>query len=97
MSSRNLRLNSEDHKAALIFNKALIFAKDELSKGKDFKFVQEKVRAMCLLETRIRLEYFELADAEDLNLLDKLKENGQSILLIAGFVGEVRLIDNMFV
>lgn len=97
MSSRNLRLNSEERKAALIFNKALIFAKAELSKGKDFKFVQEKVRAMCLPETRVRLEYFELADAEDLNLLDKLKENGQSILLIAGFVGEVRLIDNMFV
>ena len=97
MSSRNLRLNSNDRKAALVFNKALIFAKAELSNGKDFKFVQEQVRAMCLMETSVRLEYFELADAETLTALDKVSGFGQSILLIAGFVGEVRLIDNMLV
>ena len=52
---------------------------------------------MCLQENDVRLEYFELADAENLTLLENVKKANQSILLIAGFVGEIRLIDNMFV
>ena len=97
MSSRNLRLNVEERKSALFFYRALQFAKTELLKGTDLKSVQTKVREMCSLEPRVRLEYFELADTENLNLLESVKQPTPSILLVAGFVGEIRLIDNMFV
>lgn len=97
MSSRNLRLTDDQRKTALIFYKALIFATTEIKKGTDLKFIKEKVSKMCLLENDVRLEYLEFADAENLNLLENVTHANQSILLIAGFVGEIRLIDNMFV
>jgi pantoate--beta-alanine ligase len=97
MSSRNLRLSDEHRKIALVFYRALMFAKTEFKKGTNFKFIKEQVTKMCLQEPDVRLEYFELANDENLNLLENVKQANQSILLIAGFVGEIRLIDNMFV
>jgi pantoate--beta-alanine ligase len=97
MSSRNLRLSTEQRKTALVFYRVLTFAKAEIKKGADLKSIKEKVTKMCFLENDVRLEYFELADAENLNLLENVKNANQSILLIAGFVGEIRLIDNMFI
>ena len=97
MSSRNLRLNYDQRKTALVFYRALMFAKAELKKEKDLKFIKEQVTKMCLQENDVRLEYFELADVENLTLLENVKQANQSIVLIAGFVGEIRLIDNMFV
>ena len=97
MSSRNLRLSDEHRKTALVFYRALMFAKTEFKKGTNLKFVKEQVTKMCLHEADVRLEYFELADVENLNLLENVKPANQSIVLIAGFVGEIRLIDNMFV
>lgn len=97
MSSRNLRLNVEERKSALVFYRSLLFAREALLKGIDLKSVQTKVREMCSQEPRVRLEYFALADTENLNLLESVKQSTPSILLMAGFVGEIRLIDNMFV
>lgn len=97
MSSRNLRLNEDERRSALVFYRALSFAKSEVRKGTDLKMLKDKVREMCSQETGVRLEYFALADTENLNLLESVKLTTPSILLIAGFVGEIRLIDNMFV
>jgi len=97
MSSRNLRLNKAERQTALVLQRALNFAKTELKKGIDLKSIKAKVREMCDKETNVKLEYFELANTENLNLIDDVKQADQSILLIAGFVGEIRLIDNMFV
>ena len=44
----------------------------------------------------ITLEYFEIAESKNLNLIDNVKAANEPIMCIAGFVGEVRLIDNMF-
>lgn len=97
MSSRNLRLNVEERKSALVFYRSLLFAKEALLKELDLKSVQAKIREMCSLESNVRLEYFALANTENLNLLESVKQSTPSILLMAGFVGEIRLIDNMFV
>lgn len=97
MSSRNLRLREDERKSALVFYRALRFAKTELQKGTDLISVKDKVSEMCSQETGVRLEYFALADTENLKLLERVKLTTPSILLIAGFVGEIRLIDNMFV
>ena len=43
----------------------------------------------------IKLEYFELADTSNLMSLKNVAEIDKAILLIAGYVGEVRLIDNL--
>lgn len=97
MSSRNLRLSEAERKSALVFYRALSFAKTELRKGIDLTSIKETIHTMCLQENHVRIEYFELADTENLNLLDNVEQANHAILLMAGFVGEIRLIDNMFI
>ena len=96
MSSRNLRLTAEQREQATIFFQALLFAKENLKAGKDVDMVSRKVREIIEKSGAITLEYFEVADSKNLNLLDNVKAADHPIMCIAGFVGDVRLIDNMF-
>jgi pantoate--beta-alanine ligase len=96
MSSRNLRLEARQREQATIFYQSLVEAKKALIAGQSVaevkNFIQQKVKSKG-----IQLEYFEVADSKNLNLLDSVKEKkNQIILCIAGYVGEIRLIDNMF-
>jgi pantoate--beta-alanine ligase len=96
MSSRNLRLNISEREQATIFYRALVSAKDQLKLGKNVDAVSRSVREMVEENGMITLEYFEIAESKNLNLLDNVKAAEHPIMCIAGFVGEVRLIDNMF-
>ncbi|MCW5912124.1 MAG: pantoate--beta-alanine ligase [Cyclobacteriaceae bacterium] len=95
MSSRNMRLSTQQRKDAPVFYQALQHAKKMLLSGKDLKAVQNEIQLMCERKPGVRLEYFALADKENLKLAESV--TGQSILLIAGYVGEIRLIDNLVV
>jgi pantoate--beta-alanine ligase len=97
MSSRNLRLNSDQRKKAIVFYKALVEARDLLKKGVDLSEVKSKVRSIVESDAEVKLEYVELANRKNLNLLENVNADDQAILCIAGFVGEIRLIDNLFV
>lgn len=97
MSSRNLRLNTEERTKALVFFRSLQLAREELLKGRNLKEVKNKIKLMFDSLPGVRLEYFEIANAENLTVLDSVSSSTNCIMLIAGFVGEVRLIDNMFV
>jgi pantoate--beta-alanine ligase len=44
----------------------------------------------------MRLEYFELTNSKNLTVLNKVDDAVLPIMCIAGYAGEVRLIDNMF-
>ncbi len=96
MSSRNLRLNPEQRQHATIFYKAMVDAKALLNKGKDIAFVKRKVQEMVDNEEDTGLEYFEVAESKNLNVLEFVNGAEMPIMCIAGYVGEVRLIDNMF-
>jgi pantoate--beta-alanine ligase len=97
MSSRNLRLSPEERVKALIFFKSLQLGRVELQKGTSLKEVKTKIQSLFEAISNVRLEYFEVANAGNLTILDSVNDANGSIMLIAGFVGEVRLIDNMFV
>jgi pantoate--beta-alanine ligase len=96
MSSRNLRLNPDQRKQATVFFHALSFANKELLSGKDIETTRKKVKEIIEQHAGIVLEYFEVADSKNLNLLENVKDSNRPIMCIAGFVGEIRLIDNMF-
>jgi pantoate--beta-alanine ligase len=96
MSSRNMRLNTDQRKQALVFYKALAQAKNDLMNGALLINVKNDVRQLVEAEPGIKLEYFELADSKNLNLLENVSTSEKPIMCIAGFVGDVRLIDNMF-
>jgi pantoate--beta-alanine ligase len=96
MSSRNLRLTAEERRKAIVFYQALLAAKHLFRKGESLDKVSNMVQEMVENIPDITLEYFEVAESKNLNLLDNVKTADQPIMCIAGFVGEVRLIDNMF-
>ncbi len=93
MSSRNMRLNEAERKKAIVFYESLSTAKKLLLQGESLLNMKEFVKQKCESIDGIRLDYFELADSENLNLVETVTD--KSVLLIAGFVGEVRLIDNL--
>jgi pantoate--beta-alanine ligase len=93
MSSRNQRLNKEEQTNATVFYQALQMAKDLLKNGESIIPVREKVKQLCESKPAVRLEYFEWVDAANLKPSENV--SSQTILLIAGYVGEVRLIDNL--
>lgn len=97
LSSRNLRLNPQERKKAVVFYKGLLQARAALKEGNKIEVVKAKVKANIEQYPDVRLEYFELADSKNLNLLDHVESSEHPIMCIAGYVGEVRLIDNMFI
>lgn len=97
LSSRNQRLNVEQREKATVFYKSLIVAKAALESGKNLKGVKAEAKTAIERYPDVKLEYFELADSKNLNLLDNVDASEQPILCIAGYVGEVRLIDNVFI
>jgi pantoate--beta-alanine ligase len=93
MSSRNMRLNETERKKAIVFFHALTDAKKMLKSGEQISKIKELVKQKCESVDGIKLEYFELANAENLKSTESVTNT--SVLLIAGFVGEIRLIDNL--
>jgi pantothenate synthetase len=86
LSSRNQRLTAEERQIAPMLYRALRIAGRE--------GVQEAV-AFLETEPRIRLEYLEAVNPEDVR---PVSESERPVLLaIAAWIGKVRLIDNLLV
>lgn len=96
LSSRNFRLTAEQRKKAIVFYQGLSAAKAALKEGQALATVRKKVQESVEIFPDVRLEYFELADSQNLNALQNVEQSERPILCIAGYVGEIRLIDNMF-
>jgi pantoate--beta-alanine ligase len=96
MSSRNLRLSAEHRQLAGIFYKALLEAKQKIVSKIPVSEVKEFVEKLINAQPQSRLEYFELADSSNLNLLNNVSDGNRPIMCIAGYIGEIRLIDNMY-
>lgn len=95
MSSRNLRLDDQQRKSATVLFRALSEARKLLAGGETVKNVKTVVKQMTEQE-KIRLEYFEVAESQNLLLLDHVEGADSPILCIAAYAGSIRLIDNMF-
>jgi len=95
MSSRNKRLSPDERKTASVIFRSLTKAKQEIA-GKSMTEIKKEAEIL-LQQSGLRLEYLELADRSDLKLIQQYNPANPSILLIAAYLGEVRLIDNMFV
>lgn len=96
MSSRNARLTAEQREKAVIIYRTLKNAVQQLKNDKPVSHVKAAVAKAFEGDAAVRLEYFEVADSENLKPLNDVKKSARPILCIAAFVGEVRLIDNMF-
>ncbi len=97
LSSRNARLSKDDLKQALLLSESLNYGLKTLKVKPEFAIVRDEVAKRFEGIEGVKLEYFELVDRESLELLEKFDKKRNSILLIAAYIGEVRLIDNMLV
>jgi len=94
LSSRNQRLSDNGREKALLLFQSLRFSRDELLKGKSIAEVRKEVQIRFNKTEGVQLEYLELADSHTLEILEH-GEKVSAVILIAGFVDDVRLIDNM--
>lgn len=94
MSSRNAYLDPQQRKSALVLSRSLklveqLFAQDERDAG---KLIAGGKNAFAE-EPSVRLDYFELVDTENLDLIQTV--TGTALVAVAAFVGTTRLIDNI--
>jgi len=94
MSSRNVRLTSEQRISAVEISQTL-FKAQVLAKAYSIEelksFVIEKINTVPLLQ----IEYFDIVDSINLQSVSSWDESKEIIGCIAVNVGEVRLIDNI--
>nr|WP_281347289.1 pantoate--beta-alanine ligase [Thermosulfuriphilus ammonigenes] len=94
MSSRNVYLSSEERKSALSLFKSLKLAQELVKKGeRNSDKIRKIVRDFILSHPYTKIDYIELRDPK--NLIEKKEISGPTLLAIAIFVGQTRLIDNI--
>jgi pantoate--beta-alanine ligase len=94
MSSRNALLTAEERTTAgripgMLREAANIVRKQGLAEAK--AFVNKETSSW----PQVKLDYYEVCDPKSLMPLDKISPNGEAISLIALYVGNTRLIDNL--
>jgi pantoate--beta-alanine ligase len=94
MSSRNAYLDPQQRQQALVLHRALMRVQKLWQAGeRDSTNLAAAGREEIARENLVRLDYFEIVDA---NSLDPLKSAQPGALLaVAAFVGQTRLIDNI--
>lgn len=95
MSSRNKRLTPTQRKKAITFYQALQLAHDKLKAGMPMEEVTRVCKIFVEQDAELKLEYLQLVNRENLTPLSHVEEANKAVLCIAGFVGDVRLIDNI--
>jgi pantoate--beta-alanine ligase len=93
MSSRNMRLNDEERKKATAIYQTLCYIKDKLNNG-NLLLLKEKSTAM-LTEKGFKVDYVEIADADNLQPVDHWDGKQKLVALAAAHLNQVRLIDNI--
>ena len=89
LSSRNVRLSPEEKNSALVISRALEIG----SKQQSYTEIKSRVLAELATEIDFKLDYFAIVNPKSLLEVDQ-SHTGPVQLLLAGWVGSVRLIDN---
>ncbi len=92
MSSRNKNLKSEDREKALSLSRSIKLAKNLFRDGEtESRIIKEKIREL-INSSGAKVDYVEIVDPVTLEDVEKVDEKSRVIL--AAYVGSVRLIDN---
>jgi len=93
MSSRNSHLSPAERRAALCLSRALAAAEEMARAGeRRASLMLERVRSALDAEPLARIDYAEIVDAEALESVADVAR--PSLLALAVFIGNTRLIDN---
>lgn len=93
ITSKNTFLNAEERRAALILSKTIRLAQGLVQAGeKDTEGIIEAMRENIGTEPLARIDYIEIVDAETMQRVDTI--DGQVLVAIAVYIGDIRLLDN---
>lgn len=96
MSSRNTYLNPEERKAATVLFRALSAAKTAYEQGeRRAEVLRQIMRQVIEAEPLARLQYVSCADYDSLEELETV--SGKTLLSMAVYIGNTRLIDNFVI
>ena len=96
LSSRNRHLSPEERKAATVLYRALSEGRELIRAGeRSVKKVEAAMTRLIWAEPLARLDYLAVADPITLDEVRSVR--GRVVLLLAVWIGETRLIDNLIV
>ena len=93
MSSRNMRLTPGDRTKAPAIYKVLQGIRDNINTI-NIEAVKDKAKQL-LSDNGFRPDYVEIADASNLRLIEKWDGKKKIVALVAAFLNDIRLIDNL--
>ncbi|HMK05701.1 MAG TPA: pantoate--beta-alanine ligase [Ferruginibacter sp.] len=93
MSSRNMRLKEDERKKAVQIFEVLSLIKNNIKPGSLEELQQTAINK--LTREGFKVDYVEIANANTLELLKNWDGKTAIVALVAAFVGDIRLIDNM--
>ena len=96
LSSRNVYLDPEQRRQALVLSRALARVKDLVSVGQwSAATLLQEARAVLASEPAVRVDYLAAVDPDTLEDVDGVR--GGALVAVAAWVGTTRLIDNLLV
>lgn len=94
MSSRNALLNPAERSEVKVIYKTLLYVKDKIRNSEIAELLQLAER-MIHSTSHLKLDYFEIVDANTLLPVNKITDNVPLTACIAVYAGKIRLIDNL--
>lgn len=94
MSSRNIYLNTEERRAALVLYESLFRARELFDAGeRRAEVIAGRMRELIAAQPLARLDYLALVDDETLAPVERIER--PALIALAVFIGKTRLIDNI--
>ena len=94
MSSRNVYLSPDERAAARVLSKSLTEAERLIREGeRDAARLAGRIEDIIAGEPLVRLDYAEIVEAESLEPVVEVR--GDTLILLAVYIGRTRLIDNL--
>ncbi len=93
MSSRNMRLNTDEREKAVSIYKALSYINTNLQPGAISGIITQAKK--MLTKDGLTIDYLQITDAADLSPVHHWDGKQKITALVAAFISDVRLIDNM--
>jgi len=94
MSSRNMRLNNEGRKNATAIYKALQYIKQNIEKN-SLEELTQHAKKMILNNRFDKVDYIQICDAKTLLPVENFDAGEKLIVLVAAYIDDIRLIDNL--
>jgi pantoate--beta-alanine ligase len=96
LSSRNVYLSTEERKAAVVLRRALDRARTLYNGGeKDSSRLIASMRSLIEAEPLARTDYVAICDVDRLEPIETIPATRPTLISLAVFIGDTRLIDNI--